>query len=196
MINPYNENYFNSGNYIGYLERSERYKKLAQEIIELLRSIKFVNGDETILDYGCATGFLLDGLHDLGISKTSGYDISEWALSKVDREKHRIITLEEKQCFDIGFFLDVLEHMSDEDIIDVLSRVSVGKMIVRIPCSVDGKTFLLPQSKRDKTHINCRTKDGWIEFLDSLGYELVFCVNLKQIYDSDGVFCACFRSKS
>lgn len=195
MINPYNEDYFNSGNYIGYLERSERYKKLAQEIVELLRSIKFVGGDETILDYGCATGFLLDGLHDLGINNTSGYDISEWALSKVDREKHKIITLEEKQCFDIGFFLDVLEHMSDEDITDVLNRVSVGKMIVRIPCSVDGKTFLLPQSKRDKTHINCRTKDGWIKFLDGLGYELVFCVNLKQIYDSDGVFCACFRSK-
>lgn len=195
MSNPYNENYFNSGNYIGYLERSERYNKLAQEIVELFQSIKFIDNEKSILDYGCATGFLLDGFYNLGLNKTSGYDISEWALSNIDRTKHKIITLAEKQSFDIGFFLDVLEHISDEDITSALNKISVRKMVVRIPCSIDGETFLLPQSKRDKTHINCKTKEGWIKFLDGLGYELVFCLNLKQIYDSDGVFCACFRSK-
>ena len=196
MKNLYDENYFNSGNYIGgYLGRSERYKRLSEEIYFLLRDVFLLDKDDNILDYGCAAGLLLDGFKELGFEKTFGYDISEWALDQVDKDSHHIIELEEKQKFEMAFFLDVLEHMTDSDICDVFNKLNFEKFIVRIPCSTDGKTFHLPQSRLDKTHINCKIKKDWIALFDKLGYELVFRFNLHQIYDTDGVFCALFKLK-
>ena len=69
-------------------------------------------------------------------------------------------------------------------------------LIVRIPCSTNDKDFHLEISKKDKTHINCKTKKNWIKFLNKLGYSLIGTLNLKQIYDSDGVFCGLFFKNS
>ena len=168
MINPYDETYFNSGNYIGYLDRSERYIKLSQEILELLVSIKYIKTTDKILDYGCATGFLLNGLYSHGYTNTHGYDISDWALSKLDKEKHSVIDLEEEnQKFDMGFFLDVLEHIYISDLKNVISDLYyyASKIVVLQVACYEAKAKL---PNGENAHITVRNPLWWKGFIDAI----------------------------
>lgn len=194
-MSAFEESYFNTGNYFNYLERQDRYERLAKDISKLYSDTNLISPRDKILDYGCATGFLMNGLHKQGFCNTYGYDISKWATSKIKPE-HKIIELNQRQVFDHCFCLDVLEHMTDEDIKSVFTKSFMSSVLtVRIPVSLDGEKFHLSQSLADKTHINCKRKQGWIELLGSLGYDLLFTLNLSQIYDSDGVFCAALKRR-
>lgn len=85
--------------------------------------------------------------------------------------------------------LDVFEHETDEEISRDVKKIDPNVMVVRIPNSTDGgKTFHLEVSQRDPTHINCKTKQQWVDFLENLGY-FSMRLNLYSIYDSDGVTC-------
>jgi SAM-dependent methyltransferase len=188
----YGQDYFTSNNYEYYLNKSERYYKLADEVCGFLRSIKSIKQDACILDYGCAVGFLLDGLKRCGYSGAVGYDISPWACERV-LEKHDMIALDRPQDFDIIFFLDVLEHMTDEQIVEVLTMLQANLLVVRIPCALEGESnFHLEISRKDPTHINCKDKTSWTKLLSSLGYGFHLRLDLQTIYDSDGVMCAVF----
>lgn len=194
--NPFTEEYFHSNNYKDYLFKRDRYLKMANELNEFFTKIKIsLKGDTKILDYGCAVGFLLDGLSECGAKNLNGYDISEWALSQINK-KHNIIDISKPNNFDVMFCLDVLEHMNDEKIIDVFSNIQSNILIVRIPCALEGQSdFHLEISKVDKTHINCKSKKQWIKFITQFGYDHFIKLNLNTIYDSDGVFCAAFLKK-
>ena len=190
-MNPFDEKYYTSLNYVGYLNRSGKYDKLCEEIVDFLNCLSLIKKDSKILDYGCAVGFLLDAFYKRDFKNTHGYDISEFALSKLNKN-HKIINLNENQEFDFCFMLDVLEHIDDENIQKIFSKIQANILVVRIPCSLDGKDFYLEVSKNDKTHINCKKKTDWVKFINSFGYSLIGLLNLKQIYDSDGVFCGLF----
>jgi cyclopropane fatty-acyl-phospholipid synthase-like methyltransferase len=189
----YDENYYKTLNYADYLGRQERYDKLAQELSDLLSKLNLVStGMSTnILDYGCAVGFLVSAFQRVGYM-THGYDISEWAVKNavtfnVDNYYPNI-------KYDVVTCLDVFEHMQDHEIRKVLKEIETNVLIVRIPCSTDGgQSFHLDVSRRDPTHINCKSKAGWIELIgQSGGFESMFNLNLLTIYDSPGVFCAMF----
>ena len=195
MKHLYNEKYYKTGNYKNYLSKQKRYEKTAEELVHLLKQLKLDNKSIRILDYGCATGFLLDGFFKLGFKNTHGYDISEWALSKVGNH-HNLISLHKKNYFDITTMLDVLEHMTDEQIYKAFDSIKTNMLIVRIPVSTDfGKSFHLEVSRADPTHINCKQKQDWIELLDNNNYQFIFELNLNSIYSTDGVFCAIFLNK-
>jgi len=191
MKSVFDEDYFKRGNYVDYLSRSEKYKRLARDVHNFLGSIKMVKLDNRILDYGCAVGFLLDGLKEFGYSNLFGYDISEWA-ERVFTKNHNTIKLNgTEDPFYITFFLDVLEHIKDEDIIEVIKKINSEVIIVRIPISIDGGlSYHLEISNNDITHINCKEKWDWVDFFSSLGYNFFLELNLSTIYSTDGVFCA------
>jgi SAM-dependent methyltransferase len=79
MSNPYTEEYYRTSNYSDYAERGERYYKLARETTSLLESLTLINKTTPIVDFGCATGHLLNGLKHLGFKHTTGVEISDWA---------------------------------------------------------------------------------------------------------------------
>jgi cyclopropane fatty-acyl-phospholipid synthase-like methyltransferase len=185
----YEEDYYKTLNYSDYLSRGIRYEKTAEELSSLLKSVGLLHSDSTILDYGCAVGFLTKALSDLGY-KAVGFDISEWATTKA---KSRGVSIIEnpKGSFDCAFYLDVLEHMTDDQILKVFKNVKSKSSIIRIPCSTDGgKTYHLNVSNQDKTHINCKTKEEWKIFFYSLGVKTILHLNTLTVYDTEGVFCA------
>ena len=139
------------------------------------------------LDFGCAVGFLVNGFRRLGM-RCEGYDISEWARKEAEKRGVVYIPFEPRK-FDVMLAMDVFEHMTDDDISVALNTFDCKWLLVRIPCSMDGKTFYLDISKRDPTHINCKTKDQWLEFFYGMGYTLFEPVDLYTIYDTDGVMC-------
>lgn len=193
----YDEHYFTSLNYTDYLSRRDQYLKLSFELHELLSKLRLINKETTILDYGCAVGFLIEGFKKLGYEKVYGYDISQWAVSQAGKKDLKILNKIEKKSFDIIICLDVLEHMTDKEIYQVFSLFKSDMMIIKIPCSIDGKKFVFDISNRDQTHINCKTKKDWVKLLTRLGYQTILPLNLLTIYDTPGVMCAlCLKSGS
>jgi len=184
----FDETYFKSSNYTNYLERKIRYKKIAQELIAYLSYLKILLPNSKLLDYGCAVGFLVCGFREQKY-QCEGYDISDWSKEEAKKYGIEFIPLFERK-FDIMFALDVFEHMSDIDIEKALQVFNPDTLIVRIPCSTDGgKRFHLDISRKDPTHINCKTKQQWIDFFTNHRYVYFDCVDLYTVYDTDGVMC-------
>lgn len=191
------EEYYTSGNYTSYLDRKERYLKLAEELDSLLKKLNLIHKDSVILDFGCAVGFLLEGFKELGYTQLFGVETSDWARNKA-KEKGFIV-IPELTFFkcpyeDIIFALDVFEHMRDCDIEDFLRAQIAKTLIVRIPVArITKGPYILDVSNKDKTHINAKTKEDWVEFIMKTGaFKQCLFLNLSTIYDSEGVFCGMF----
>lgn len=196
-MTSYTEEYYKTGNYINYLDKQGKYNKLAEDIYDLFKKTKLLSEDKkyTWLDYGSGPGLFVKSLTNLPCNlNVFAFDISEWSLQQLIKNNIKVTSLSSFQSYDIVSFLDVLEHMTDSDIETVFNSLSAKILLTRIPVaseqSVKKNKFHLEISNLDKTHINCKTKESWIYFLNKFGYKLLFKLNLSSIYDSDGVFCA------
>jgi hypothetical protein len=193
MTQVFDEQYYRSNNYTDYLSKRERYVRTAEEIQQVFHKISVIDPDSTILDYGCSLGFLIKGLEKVGFKNVHGYDISDWAVEQAQQSGCRILAQAQGE-FDMGIFLDVLEHMTDQQIAELFANLRLNKVLVRIPCAVveQPDQFYLEVSRRDATHINCKTDQDWIAVFKSLGYQNYFRLNMSTIYDSPGCFCCLF----
>jgi SAM-dependent methyltransferase len=193
MTQVFDESYYRSNNYVDYLSKRERYVKTAEEIQQVFYKFSVIDPESTILDYGCSLGFLMLGFTKLGFKHVSGFDISTWAVAQARNNGCHILD-QAQGTFDLGIFLDVLEHMTDQQISDLFDQLRLDKVLVRIPCAVAEKPdqFYLEVSRRDPTHINCKTDQRWIELFKKLGYQNHFRLNMSTIYDSPGCFCCLF----
>jgi hypothetical protein len=193
MKTEYTEDYFKSNNYINYLSKQDRYIKTAEEIYTTFNKFGIIDQKTKILDYGCSVGFLMTGFRQLGCNSIYGYDISEWAVQQAT-DKGCNILLDPAGDYNLGIFLDVLEHMTDEEIIELFNKITVDKILVRIPCAtpLNPGQFHLEVSQKDPTHINCKTNEEWISFFAKLGYSKLLRINMSTVYDSPGCFCAIF----
>ena len=188
---PFDKDYFQSANYTNYLDRQEKYSRTAEEIFDRLKTFGLLNKKSSMLDYGCAVGFLSYGFRELGIDDIDSYDISEWAKEQARMRGCRVVE-SLKDYYNIGIFLDVLEHINDGGIDTVFHKTRFGSVLVRIPCSVSEQPnkFYLEVSRRDPTHINCKTPEQWIAKFKQFGYNTCLPVTMNTIYNSPGCFCA------
>lgn len=183
----FEEDYYKSLNYTNYLDREDRYVKLAYELITYLEKENLISKNTKMLDYGCAVGFLINGIKKQNYD-CSGYDISEWAQQESYRKFGIKFVCNKHSKFDLMFCLDVFEHMNDEQILNCLSTFEPNTLVVRIPCADFNKNlYYLDISKNDPTHINCKDKNQWFEFFRNLGYKKFIKLDLLTIYDSIGV---------
>lgn len=189
----YNEKYFETGNYIDYHERAPRYYKLAKEIIQLLENLNLIKDNSSFLDYGCATGHLIGGIIRAGYKNVCGMDISDYAISECQKAGYTVFDANNDEVYipvDVMTALDVFEHMTDDEILHIFKskKVEANVLIVRIPVKIPpDNDFYLDISRKDKTHINCKSKYEWISFFRNLGYSTHFELNLSTIYTSPGV---------
>ncbi len=185
----YGRDYYESANYRDYLERGDRYRRTAHEVVGLLGSLGLVERDSRILDYGSAVGLFLDGLREAGYSTAVGVDISEWARAEARRRGFRVYaSAADVGAVDVLVALDVFEHMDDDAITAAIRDCAPRAFVARIPTSTDGATFHLAVSRADPTHVNCKTKQGWENFFWALGYTTMR-LNLYSVYDTPGVTC-------
>jgi len=191
LNNFFTKEYYHSINYNDYTTRTKKYDKTSLELVEYFNMEK----NTSVLDYGCAVGLLLNGFRKAGIEHLGGYDISKWAVDN-SIENNLNITTNPKilsKYHRYTFSLDVFEHMFDNDVKKVLNSLNTSCLVVRIPVKVaNSKDFYLDVSRQDKSHINCKTKGEWIDFIESHGYSFIKVLQLKNIYDSKGCFCGYF----
>ena len=122
-------------------------------------------------------------------SSDLSYDISKYA-EKIAKNKGCNWIEDNNFNSDILIVLDVFEHMTDDEINEFFKKSDSDVMIARIPVAdFSENDFYLEVSKADKTHINCKDKNGWKEFFIKQGYKNFLSLNLLTIYDTTGVFC-------
>jgi predicted rRNA methylase YqxC with S4 and FtsJ domains len=182
------EYYINSNisNYNDY--RFKKFDSLAKYLYK-----KFNLNNKNVLDYGCATGGLVSSLRSLG-ANAYGVDISPWAIqygrkqynldSTILRTKRQ---MDIKQKYDLVIILDVLEHMTINEISNLLTKINTKTLLIRIPTSqIEGEDFYLDVSKNDKTHIQIHSHKWWIKLFKDHGFKFKPIVS-KNIYNSTGV---------
>lgn len=115
----------------------------------------------TVLDAGCAMGYLVTALRDRNV-EAYGIDISDYAISKV-REDIRpfckvgslaeAFSTEVPQRFDLIVSIEVLEHLTEED----------GEKTIKNLCN-HADTILFSSTPYDiieETHINVQPSEYW-----------------------------------
>lgn len=205
MTDAFDKAYFEQNNYASYLERQERYVRMAREIeFDLFRKLKLDFSHKPVLDFGCAVGFITRAFKDIGYTNIVGYDVSKWAieyghknLGLTDNDTTcEIFHIRMQQDWNLIMAFDVLEHLDFKSLLSFLHFWKDTYLLIRVPLThkTDGP-YVLQVSENDPTHVLRYTRQDWHTLLMDLGgFAWLFDVNLGTMYDTDGVMCAMFRS--
>lgn len=131
---------------------------------------------ESILDFGCAKGFIVKAMRLLG-RDAYGVDVSEYAIEKVDGAVAKYVDLIKVggpipvRChtaqYDWGLAKDVLEHVSYDMISDVLAELArkCSRLFVAVPLGGNGK-YVVDAYNRDVTHMIKEPLEWWTDILE------------------------------
>lgn len=175
--NQFDKDYYENGVKKG-ISGYENYKWLPTrsipEAITICKNINF----QSVLDFGCAKGFLVHALNLLG-KKAIGVDISEYAIqTSLEQVKDKVFLLD-KPLSEMGFKVDlliakdVLEHIPEEDIDSVLSEFYkiCDQAFLVIPLGDNG-AFRIREYEIDKTHVTRKDEEWWINKINKSGFKL------------------------
>jgi 2-polyprenyl-3-methyl-5-hydroxy-6-metoxy-1,4-benzoquinol methylase len=132
------------------------------------------NVDETckpqVLEYGCGFGPYGAAFRELGC-KYEGIELSEYAVKNNPFNlniRQGNIKDAEQSLADIVLCIDVLEHLTDEELFSALKNIKQeGSLyIFSIPFIGD------PNLDNDNTHKQFRTKEEWIKLLSDYGFKI------------------------
>ncbi len=135
-------------------ERNEAWLGFFDRVAEwIARTI----GPATVLDAGCAYGFLVEQLRRRGV-EAYGIDVSEFALAQVDSSVRDYcqpgsVTAPFGRRFDLIVCQEVLEHLPPED---------GARAIANLAAHTDDVLFSsTPLDFREVTHFNVQSPDRW-----------------------------------
>lgn len=137
----------------------EFFGKLADNAVRELRPT-------SVLDAGCAMGFLVEALRERGV-EAWGIDVSEYAISQVAepvREFTRVASLTEPlpRRYDLVVCIEVLEHIPPAE---------VGAAIANL-CAASDRILLstTPDDYAEATHFNVQPPEAWSAALAREGF--------------------------
>lgn len=151
---------------------------------------------DTILDFGCAKGFLVKALRIL-YRQAWGVDISRYAIENIESsvKKYCAVTKPDFSAafpvnggkmpgrFDYCISKDVFEHIPGNTLCVVLKNIPASVLFVIVPLG-DGQKFNIPAFHLDKTHIHRQPLDWWQELFDDCGWAVLDAVyRIKGIKD-------------
>lgn len=172
-MSEYNEQYYYSGCGDVPYENADQwmahFNKIADRIVADL-------APRTVLDAGCAMGYLVAALRDRGV-EAYGIDISDYAISKVreDVKPYCVVgSLTEPlpdslpQAYDLVVSIEVLEHLYPQE----------GARAIENLCALTDTIVFssTPDDFTEETHVNVQQREYWARlfaqhgFLDDLTY--------------------------
>jgi len=176
----YDEEYFERGLQTGkslyesYHWMPELTIRMAHHLIDYLR----LDGDNRILDFGCAKGYLVRALRLLDIN-AYGCDASEYAIANADPNVKTFCKLMPSPEIPFPFFFDciitkdVLEHIPEQQLDRFLSHSThrADRSFHVVPLGgADG--YVVPAYNKDPTHVICKPKSWWIDKFALHGWRL------------------------
>jgi len=177
-MNLFDEKYYEDGiaNHIsGYENYHWMPERTIREATSIIEKIDF----NTVLDFGCAKGFMVYAMSLLG-KDAFGVDISEYAISAaMPQIKHKLNLINSaddiNQHYDLLMAKDVLEHVPYDILPGMLKtfREKTDKILVAVPLGED-KKFRIRQYEMDITHIIREPEEFWLKALGDAGFKIKF----------------------
>jgi len=181
----YDEHYFEHGHEIGK-SLYTNYRWLPEMTIAMASHLVWqlhIDYDQTILDFGCAKGYLVLALRILK-RQAYGVDISTYAIEQCPKEIEPFVRVIEPDdsllspdgdLYDWVFAKDVLEHIPYENIDHILRSIRrVGKKLFAvIPIGENGR-YIVPSYENDVTHCIRESIDWWIQRFTKAGFKPVW----------------------
>lgn len=131
--------------------------------------------EDTVLDFGCAKGYLVKALGLLG-RQAWGCDISSYALSCVPSEiKHRCrSSIDPDDFYDWVIAKDVLEHIDEKFLPSLMLRFRslCSNLFIIIPLGLDNR-YVIPDYDKDVTHRVRQPLSWWTKLAEDAGFEVV-----------------------
>jgi len=162
----YSKEYFEGGEYESYGELEDKTKSWYSEVFSLA---DIESGRGEALDVGCAYGYSLEVLNDLGF-EPFGMDASEYAVEK-GRDIHdfplAVGDVERGIPFDGNFSLismvDTLEHLENPGlaISNVYEKLDEGGTFVASTPNLRWWRNYLGLAPEDEAHVNVWPPEGW-----------------------------------
>lgn len=144
-------NYWGGG---GPYERNERWLRFFGEVADgLIRDFH----PATVLDAGCAMGFLVEELRKRGID-ANGFDISDYAISQVDPSvgeycKVGSLTDPIEGRYDLITCIEVLEHLPPEQTDAAIANLCSATDVIVMSST--------PGDYGEPTHVNVLQPEDW-----------------------------------
>lgn len=142
---------------------------MAMTIIDHLRIERF----DSVLDYGCAKGFLVKALRWLN-RNALGYDISEYAIANADPQVRSYVSnkLWNTLQFDFCIAKDVFEHIPEDMLAGIIENdLKKITTFVIVPL-VDNGRYRADNNNLDVTHIICQPEEWWLRFFNRLNRQV------------------------
>lgn len=144
-------------------ERNEHWLNFFGEMADgIIRDLR----PSSVLDAGCAMGFLVEALRERGV-EAWGVDVSEFAISQVDesvREFCSVASLAEplRRRYDLIVSVEVLEHIPPAE---------TGAAIATL-CAATDRLLLstTPDDFSEATHLNVQPPEAWSAALAREGF--------------------------
>jgi cyclopropane fatty-acyl-phospholipid synthase-like methyltransferase len=140
--------------------------------------------NDTVIDFGCAKGFLVKALCILDID-AFGCDVSKYALSEADsaiKDKvWHISGVDDPKMFRDNYSWciakDVFEHIPEGQLRFLVERIAhhAEKMFVAVPLADadDAITYIIPEYDKDVTHVIRKSFDWWSKLFSENGWKVM-----------------------
>jgi SAM-dependent methyltransferase len=179
MMEKYDEDYYIRGLESGKSLYSQ-YRWMPELTIPLAYRLSRgleIHDEDTILDFGCAMGYLVKAFRLLGF-RSYGYEISQYALENVPIDIQEYVyhgyTWVRKK-WDWIICKDVFEHIPYNHINQVIKdmRSCSRNIFIAVPLSDNGMNYNEPAYEFDSTHIIREDLTWWSNIFQSHLIEVV-----------------------
>lgn len=144
---------------------------LTLPMADWLKRCLHIRDGETLLDVGCARGYLVKALRMRGVL-ASGYDTSEWAIQNADVEVRPYVSTclnAQPMGWDYVTAKDVFEHIPLPDLRQLVGKLVAAtrrKLLIIVPLSWHkGGPYLRTEDNSDPSHVHAWTLPDWIAFI-------------------------------
>ena len=182
----YDEDYFERGPILG-ISGYQNYSWMPELTIRMAHKLVLelpIRPGQSVLDFGCAKGFLVKALRILDVDAT-GVDVSAYAIAHADgavREHcRRIRDVHDPALFaghhDWMLAKDVFEHLVPEDLAALLQRARghVDRIFIAVPLAADDESgkYIVAQYDQDVTHRIAKSMAWWTRLFEQQGWRVV-----------------------
>ena len=149
----------------------ENYRWLPETSLPMTKRLVEVLGiqpGETLLDFGCARGYTVRALREIGM-EAFGYDISKWAIENCDPSVRSYVSNDFGGTVqDYVFCKDCAEHIAEDELKRIVNLLLLSTrkallFIVPLAKERDGD-YVRYEDNLDATHIIRWTLQDWRDF--------------------------------
>ena len=133
----------------------------------------------SVLDYGCAKGFILTEFKKCGVGRVLGYDISKYALENAHvLVKEDLILLEpgvdimhDENEFSLTMCKEVLPYLDEEEIFNLIKNLNLwGNSTYIYTYAVDDKSMVEPLQNAEQVLKTIKPSDWWHQMFKDAEY--------------------------